>query len=366
MPPKKGDKPKEKKPAVDKTFGMKNKKGGKGQAAIALAQQQAAQVGRNDEAKRKEKERLANQAKKDLEAARKAQAAELAKPIQMPQKVPFGSDPKTILCINFKAGYCERGAKCRFSHDPDVGRKVEKKDMYTDTRDEAKDKDDNMENWTEEKLREVIAKKMGTEDLPESNKGKNTNDRYDIVCKHFIDAIESNKYGWFWECPNGGTQCKYRHALPPGFVLKSQRKKDEEAEKAKEISMEEFLEVERHKLPKDKLTPVTKESFAKWKETRMNKKEAEQDALAKTKAAQASAGKAAGMSGRDLFTYNPLLLEENEYDSEGDDDDDWDMEKWRAKATEERDEAERKRMAILEGGMADTTLADTNGETNGA
>lgn len=108
---------------------------------ICRAQQQAAQVGRNDEAKRKEKERLANQAKKDLEAARKAQAAELAKPIQMPQKVPFGSDPKTILCINFKAGYCERGAKCRFSHDPDVGRKVEKKDMYTDTRDEAKDKD---------------------------------------------------------------------------------------------------------------------------------------------------------------------------------------------------------------------------------
>lgn len=50
-----------------------------------------------------------------------------------------------------------------------------------------------MENWTEEKLREVIAKKMGTEELPESNKGKNTNDRYDIVCKHFIDAIESNK-----------------------------------------------------------------------------------------------------------------------------------------------------------------------------
>ena len=171
--------------------------------------------------------------------------------------------------------------------------------------------------------------------------------------------------GWFWECPNGGTQCKYRHALPPGFVLKSQRKKDEEAEKAKEISMEEFLEVERHKLPKDKLTPVTKESFAKWKETRMNKKEAEQDALAKTKAAQANAGKAAGMSGRDLFTYNPLLLEENEFDSE-DDDDDWDMDKWRAKAAAEQDETERKRMAILEGGMADTTLADTNGETNGA
>lgn len=150
-------------------------------------------------------------------------------------------------------------------------------------------------------------------------------------------------------------------------MLKSQRKKDEEAEKAKEISLEDFLEVERHKLPKDSLTPVTKESFAKWKETRMNKKEAEQEALQKTKAAQASAGKAAGMSGRDLFTYNPLLLEENEYDSEGgDEDDDWDMDKWRAKAMEERDEAERKRMAALENGTADISLGGTNGETNGA
>ena len=36
----------------------------------------------------------------------------------------------------------------------------------------------------------------------------------------------------------------YRHALPPGFVLKSQQKADEEAEKANTISLEEFLEVE--------------------------------------------------------------------------------------------------------------------------
>ena len=27
----------------------------------------------------------------------------------------------------------------------------------------------------------------------------------------------------FWQCPNG-KECKYRHALPPGFVLKSQMK----------------------------------------------------------------------------------------------------------------------------------------------
>lgn len=161
--------------------------------------------------------------------------------------------------------------------------------------------------------------------------------------------------GWFWECPNGGPNCKYRHALPPGFVLKSQRKKDEEAEKAKEISIEEFLEVERHKLSKDKLTPVTKESFEEWKKNRQLKKDAEADVARKSKEATIQANKMAGMSGRDLFTFNPLLLEE---DNEGgdEDDDDWDMDVWRKRAMEEQDEAERKRMALLENGMAEAKI----------
>jgi len=41
-----------------------------------------------------------------------------------------------------------------------------------------------------------------------------------------------------------GENCQYRHALPPGFVLKSERKAKEEAEKANTISLEEFLETE--------------------------------------------------------------------------------------------------------------------------
>lgn len=27
----------------------------------------------------------------------------------------------------------------------------------------------------------------------------------------------------FWSCPNG-KECKYKHALPPGYILKSQMK----------------------------------------------------------------------------------------------------------------------------------------------
>lgn len=61
------------------------------------------------------------------------------------------------------------------------------------------------------------------------------------VCKYFLDAIENNKYGWFWVCPGGGDNCMYRHALPPGFVLKKDKKKEEKDE---EISLEELIENE--------------------------------------------------------------------------------------------------------------------------
>lgn len=36
----------------------------------------------------------------------------------------------------------------------------------------------------------------------------------------------------------------YRHRLPPGFVLKADKKKQEEDAKKEKISLEDFLEVE--------------------------------------------------------------------------------------------------------------------------
>jgi DRG Family Regulatory Proteins, Tma46 len=60
---------------------------------------------------------------------------------------------------------------------------------------------------------------------------------------------------------------------------------------------------QRHKLGSN-LTPVTPETFAKWKQNRQNKKEAEAEALKKTKDTQAAAGKSSGMSGRDLVRVN--------------------------------------------------------------
>src|SRR5436190_12953134 len=66
------------------------------------------------------------------------------------------------------------------------------------------------------------------------------------------------------------------------FILKT--KEQRAAEKAlmdksplKTLTLEDFLEIERHKLT-GTLTPVTPESFAKWKQERMDKKAAEEEA----------------------------------------------------------------------------------------
>ncbi|KAJ3515142.1 hypothetical protein NLJ89_g1951 [Agrocybe chaxingu] len=313
----------------DKTFGLKNKnKSAKVKAEVQRLQQQAAVSGKSREALEKEKEKALREKAKAEEAKRAKEEAALLKPVQT-QKIPFGVDPKTVLCAFYKAGTCEKGNKCKFSHDVNVGRKVEKKNLYEDSREDKMA--DTMDNWDEEKLRTVVLSKAG-----------NPRTTTDIVCKYFIEAIESQKYGWFWQCPNGDN-CQYRHALPPGFVLKSQKKALEDAAKANTISLEEFLEVERHKLGTN-LTPVTPETFAKWKKTRMDKKEAEQEALRKAKEVQSTAGKSSGMSGRDLFQYNPEWFQDED---DGDASDDWDIEQYRRQKEAEDLAAEEVRIANL-------------------
>jgi len=88
---------------------------------------------------------------------------------------------------------------------------------------------------------------------------------------------------------------------------------------------------------------VTPESFAKWKRTRLDKKEAEQEASRKAKEAQNAAGKNVGMSGRDLFQYNPEWFQEEEED----DSDDWDLTQYRRQKEQEDLTAEEERIAAL-------------------
>jgi hypothetical protein len=105
------------------------------QKQVAMIQKQQDLAGKSRATLDKEKEQaLRKQAKAEEERLAKEQAA-LTRPVQT-QKIPFGVDPKTVLCAFFKAGQCEKGSKCKFSHDMNVGRKVEKKNLYGDARDE--------------------------------------------------------------------------------------------------------------------------------------------------------------------------------------------------------------------------------------
>ena len=164
---------------------------------------------------------------------------------------------------------------------------VEKIDLYAD-------RQATMETWDQAKLEEVVGKKQ-------IKKATET----DIVCKHFLDAIETKKYGWFWECPTGLT-CHYRHALPPGFVLKDKKNPEDEANKQEETSLEELIDERVRHLDLSKCTRVTPETFAKWKLKNKAKKKKEE-----AKKATADMKKNKGkriMSGRGLFEFNPEMF----------------------------------------------------------
>jgi hypothetical protein len=145
-----------------------------------------------------------------------------------------GVDPKSVLCPYFKVKQCTRGDKCKYSHDEQVGRKGAKLDVYQDRR--GGEKEETNETWDEEKLRTVVGEKHAGQKVQST-----------IICKYFIEAVREQKYGWFWECPNG-EGCHYRHALPPGFVLEAKKKSGDENNEEEETPLEEILEAERAKL----------------------------------------------------------------------------------------------------------------------
>ncbi|GMM35326.1 Tma46 protein [Saccharomycopsis crataegensis] len=259
MPPKKkaqqNDKKAQQKKRVkdveDKTFGLKNKnKSKKVQKFVEQMQSQSVDKKKQEAmAKRRAEE------KKAAELAKK-ESLLLAQSIVVQQKVPFGVDPRSVLCVLFKEGKCTKGARCKFSHDMNVGRKSEKRDIYTDPRD-AK-----------------AGAEGGATATPEVSKHGNLRTTTDKICKNFLQAVENGSYGWFWVCPDGGDNCKYRHAVPEGYVVRTKEQRRLEqlaADSAPKISLEEFIELEKEKLGKD-LIPITPESFVKWKKEHQLKK----------------------------------------------------------------------------------------------
>ncbi|KAM0953251.1 putative transcription factor C3H family [Dioscorea sansibarensis] len=285
MPPKqqpsKAELAKKQKIVEDKTFGLKNKNKSKNVQKYVQNLQQAVQP-KPDASKASAKK------KKEEEKAREKELNDLFKVAVSQPKVPVGVDPKSILCEFYKAGQCAKGFKCKFSHDLNVQRKGEKIDLYSDKRDQ--EKEETMEDWDQETLEKVVESKK-----KEYNQNKPT----EIVCKYFLEAVEKKQYGWFWVCPNGGKDCHYRHALPPGYVLKSQMKALL-AEESEKLPIEEEIEKERAKVATT--TPMTPELFMQWKKKKMDEREAGLAAM------QAERAKNDRMSGRELFMSNASLF----------------------------------------------------------
>eukprot|EP01068_Selenidium_serpulae_P015441 Selendium_serpulae@DN6214_c0_g1_i1.p2 len=186
--------------------------------------------------------------------------------------------------------------------DPKQSRADQKINLYSDQRE--------MDGWDQDKLEEVIQQRHGT-----NNSGLNETAK---VCKYFLEAVEKKQYGWFWTCPNG-EKCIYKHCLPFGYVLK---RDIPEAEAESEEPIEEQIERERAALPAGG-TPVTEDSFKKWKirkeEERLAAIEAE-----RLKAAKKTGGKGLEvLTGKDLFTFDPSMFvddlgaaDECDYDEE--------------------------------------------------
>lgn len=268
----------------DKTFGLKNKnKSKKVQAYVEQVKKQVHSGG-----KRPVTAAAAaagpKKSKAELEKERLAELNLLFKPVlekQPPQIIPPGVDPKSVLCQYFAKGTCQKGDKCKFSHDPNIHRKAHKVDLYTDIRGEAAPA-------------ESVA-----------------------PCSHFLDAVEQKRFGFFWVCPNGVT-CPQRHCLPKGVVLKEEVEIDPSMlTDTDETPLEQILEEERKKL-QGKGTPVTLERFLEWRERKQREKEAKaergDETAASSDSTSAIKSKSArkALSGRQMFIYRPELFVDDE------------------------------------------------------
>ena len=106
----------------------------------------------------------------------------------------------------------------------------------------------------------------------------------------------------------------------------------------KTLTLEDFLESERHKLT-GTLTPVTPETFAKWKKERLDKKAAEEEA----RMAKEATGRAMFEKG-DWGSESEDEEEGVEEEEEGGEDDAWNMEKMREETERAKEEAEKERI----------------------
>lgn len=161
------------------------------------------------------------------------------------QLIPVGVDPKTVACINFLNGNCKLGDQCQFGHNI---KKAEKP-----------------VNEVEEETR------------PKA------------VCRFLIDAINGGEYTKNWVCPF--PKCKDVHKL-------TELGENSEVE----VSLEEYIELQRQNIDETTGTPVTEETFKAWRA----KKDKEECLHVKRVAALST-----NVKGIDLFKMRPEIFEDD-------------------------------------------------------
>lgn len=120
----------------------------------------------------------------------------------------------------------------------------------------------------------------------------------------------------------------------------------------KTLTLEDFLESERHKLT-GTLTPVTPETFAKWKKERLDKKAAEEEAR-----------KAKEATGRAMFESGDWKDSEDEESSEEEDDEGegaFSLEALRRETEALKEKKEAERIAKLNGEPVTNGMTGLNG-----
>lgn len=204
--------------------------------------------GEKNKAKKKEIQGMIKKLELELELDRKkkAEIENAKKNTVVKQIIPVGVDPKTVQCINFLNNACDKGNNCQFGH---FIKKEEKKDN----------------------IPTIL------------NKQK-------VVCRFLIDAINAGEFSKNWCCPL--PKCTDIHKL-------TELSDNSEVE----VTLEEYIELQRQTLSEENLTPVNEKTFNEWKEKKLK----EEELHAKRVAALSNSVK-----GSDLFKDNPDAFEDDD------------------------------------------------------
>ncbi|KAM0680013.1 Translation machinery-associated protein 46 [Glugoides intestinalis] len=204
--------------------------------------------GEKNKAKKKEIQTMIKKFELELELDKKKRndVEEAKKNTIVKQLIPVGVDPKTVQCINFLNNNCDKGDACQFGH---ILKKEEKKESST----------------------------------PQLAKQK-------VICRFLIDAMNNGEYSKNWKCP-----------LPTCIDVHKLIELTDNQEV--EVSLEEYIELQRQTVDESGLTPVTEATFTEWRA----KKQKEEELHAKRVAALSGS-----IKGIEMFSKNPEMFDDDD------------------------------------------------------